>query len=276
MSTNFVALTLADLKLGLHDLFTKREADLLLSRAGKYHALDLAEYREAIDNLPPALTGGTPLAEELGALDIEHDGFGGALYFFTEAYLRLPTATPQMKEAALRIREAFVPELGELSAPYVTEASRAMDRKPKLAELEADLKQFLVAPNGTTLLDVATGFIDAGTKLHEGLSKRADAPKPLGRGAASGLRSKSLGTLNRLRADLVKELKRDPKLPQDLEQRVFAYFDLLESRYASSASDGGSTGGTPAKGDGAAGAATKDGAPKDGATPADANTPPKP
>jgi hypothetical protein len=222
-------LNLTDLKLGLRDLFDKRAADLHKSKAGKFYEPALKEQLESIEALPPVLTGGTPLATELDAMDARHDGFGAAIYFTTEVYLRLPDVDPAVAEAARRIRAAFIPALGDLSAPYAVEADRAIERKPLLVSMKADLKRFDVASGGT-LLDVATSFLHAGEKIHELLSDRADA---LGasRKEATALRPATIGILNRFRADLARELKKDKNLPRDLDHRVFGYFDTLEGMH---------------------------------------------
>lgn len=226
-------LKLADLKLGLHDLFDKRHADLVKSKAGKFYETTLADQRDAIDALPAALTTGKPLAEEIDALDAAHDGHGAMIYFMTEAYLRAPAADPAITEAAQRIRDAFIPNLRELSAAYVTEASRAIERKPLLESMKADLQLFPLAGGGT-LLDTATAFLEAGEALHDRLSDRADMLQG-SRKEAVVLRPVTVGMLNRFRADLVRELKKDPKLPRDLEQRVFGYFDTLEAMHRAEA-----------------------------------------
>jgi hypothetical protein len=241
-----VMLTLTDLKLGLRDLFDKRLADVHKSKAGKFYESALKEQLEAIEALPPALTGGTPLANELDAMDTRHDGFGGAIYFTTEACLRLPDVDPPVAEAARRIRAAFIPALAELGAPYAVEAERAIERKPLLTSMKADLKLFTLAGGGT-LFDVAKGFLEAGEKLHELLSDRADA---LGasRKDAAALRPATIGLLNRFRADLGREIKKEKSLPRDLDHKVFGYFDTLESMHAAAkapAASGTSTGGAP-------------------------------
>jgi len=223
-------LKLRDLKLGLHDLFEKRHADLVKSKAGKFHEPTLIEQRDAIDALPPALTGGKPLADEIDALDGTHDGHGAVIFFMTEVYLRSPTADPAIVDAAKRIRDEFIPNLGELSASYVTEAERAMERRPLLKSMKVDLQLFPLAGGGT-LLDTATAFLDAGESLHEKLSDRADMLQG-SRKKAAALRPATIGALNRFRADLVREIKKDPKLPRDLEQKVFGYFDTLEGMHA--------------------------------------------
>lgn len=219
--------TLATLKLGLMDLLTKRRDDLLLSKSGNFYLADLEEQKNAIDALPPVLTGGTPLAAEIDALDARHDGYGGILFFTTEAVLRDPEATPEQKAAARRIRDELVPSLDQLNAAYVVEAQRAVERRPKLDSMKAYLDLFH-APGGGTLSDVAEKFVQAGETLHSMLSDRADVSKAT-RKAATALRPATIGLLNRLRADLVRDITKNASLPRDLEKRVFGYLDLLEA-----------------------------------------------
>ncbi len=220
-------LTLTSLNLGMHDLLEKRLSDLQRSKAGQYYQPMLEEQRVAIDALPPALTGRVPLAAILDALDENHDGYGGAIHFTVEVYSRLPGVDPETLAAAHRIRAAFIPALAELGASYPTEADRAMDRKPLLVSMQADLQRFPIAGGGT-LLDVATAFLDAGERIHSTLSDRADVPKGV-RKEAARLRSTTVGMLGRLRADVVREVKKDSTLPRDLEARIFGYFDTLEA-----------------------------------------------
>lgn len=219
--------TLIHLRLFLNDLFSKREADLLLSVAGQYYAPQLRERRTAIGGLPPALTQGTPFADELSAADKNHDGFGAAMYHSTEVVFRLPDAPAELVAAAVRIRLAFIPELKELLDSYAEEADRAIEREPKLEELAADLRLFPV-PDNRTLYDVATSFLAAGRNIHDLLSRRADVPKGA-RARAAAIRSETVGVINRLRADLGREIKKNPALPRDLDQRVFGYLDTLLS-----------------------------------------------
>ena len=93
-------LTLTDVNLGIRDLLDKRNADLLLTKAGKYYHPLLEEQRDALDALPTALTGGVPFAAELDLIDARHDGYGATIYFVTEVYLRLPDAPAAIVEAA--------------------------------------------------------------------------------------------------------------------------------------------------------------------------------
>ena len=220
-------LTLAHIRLGLADLLDKRLPDLHRSKAGKYYHPVLEEQLAGVNALPPVLTGGAPLATQLEVLDATHDGHGGVLFFTTEVYFRLPDADPELTAAAHRIRAAFIPALAELGASYPTQADRAIERKPLLISMKADLKRFPLAGGGT-LLDTATAFLAAGESIHHALSERADVPRGT-RAEAAALRSSAVGTLGRLRADVVREVKRDSKLPRDLEARLFGYFDTLET-----------------------------------------------
>jgi hypothetical protein len=129
-------------------------------------------------------------------------------------------------DAAQRIRRAFIPSLAELGASYAVEAERAMERKPLLETHKEDLQRFPMAGRAT-LYDVAKGYLGAGEQLHQLLSDRSDMPQTTRKEAAT-LRSATVALLTRFRDDLVRELQRNPALPRDLEQRVFAYFDTLD------------------------------------------------
>jgi hypothetical protein len=218
-------MTLSDLDAGLRDLFEARRADLRKAKAGKYYEPMLKEQLAIIQALPAALTRGAPGDASLEALDAEHDGYGAAIYFTTEVYLRLPGASRSLVESATRIREGFIPSLVELGASYATEAERALERRPLLASLRADLERFPMAGGGT-LADTATAFLDAGQRLSDMLAARADVPAERAREGAK-VRSSTVGMLSRLRADVTAELKKNKKLPRDLDARIFGTFDKL-------------------------------------------------
>ena len=218
-------LTLIQMRLFLRDLFEKRETDLLLTKAGQYFAPQLRVKRDEIEGLPPALTQRAPFADELALADGRHDGFGAAIFHATEVAFRLPDASVDTLAAARRLREAFIPGLGELKDTYAVEADRAIEREPKLATLADDLRRFPV-PDGRTLLEVATSYLASGRTLHDLLSRRGDVPKAV-RARAAAIRSETVGMVNRLRDDLARELAKDSALPRDLDQRVFGYLDTL-------------------------------------------------
>ena len=218
-------LTLRDLELGLRDLLGARRADLRKSKAGRYHDPMLQEQLAAIDALPAALRASAPNDAALDALDARHDGYGAAIYFTTEVYLRLPGAPSSVVDAAARIRAGFIPSLVELGASYATEAERARERLPLLTTLRRDLERFPMAGGGT-LADTATAFLDAGQKLHDALAARPDVPPAFAKQAAA-VRSATVGMLSRLRADVTAEVHKSRKLPRDLDARIFGYFDTL-------------------------------------------------
>ena len=222
---SFRNLVLHDLKLGLADLLDSRQKALVSTKAGQSYQAMLAQKREAIDALPPALVGGRPLAAELADTDEVHDGYGAALWHLTEAYLSLPGASPEIVAAARRIRAAFIPKLDELGESYASEAAKAQARRDDEKELKADLKLFPVA-GSKTLQHWVDQFLTAGEKLDELLGQRAEKDTG-GRKDAGKLRVATIGMLTRLRGAIADELDHDAKLPRNLETQIFGYFDQL-------------------------------------------------
>lgn len=224
---SYKLLNLSDMKLGLDDLHDKREKSLVSSATGKSYEPMLANRRKAINALPAALTGGKPLAAELAEADVLHDGAGISIWYMTESYIRNPNTPAELVDAAKRIRAAFIPAVIELSASYATEAEAAIQRQPLLKTLKADLKMFPIA-GGLTMYDWVSDFLAAGQSLHGMLSERADVDDT-GRKDAGKLRTTTIGLLNRCRAALADEMNDNAKLPRNLDQQVFAYFDELET-----------------------------------------------
>lgn len=223
-----MALLLTDLKLGLSDLLGKKRHLLEPTNTGKTYLPLLQEQLQAIDDLPASVEAGTPLAAELGERDTEHDGFGSAVWFVTEAYARCPDTSDEVRAAAARIRAQFIPALQELQGTFVDEAHRARDREVTLKDHKEDLKLIPVA-GGKTLFDWVSGFINAGLALNDLLSDRADAPLD-SRAGAGTLRTKALGLLSRMRGALNDEVAANKKLPRDLEAQAFAYLDQLATQ----------------------------------------------
>lgn len=227
----FRYLNLADLKLGLDDLLTKRITTLETSNFGQNYAPLLETKRAAINALPEALTGGKPLAEALNQTDDEHDGFGIALWHITEAYIRLPVQDTTVAAAIGRVRVALIPQKSDLRESYADEAEAAIRRQERLPELERDLKSIPVAMGGSSLYDWAVGFLGAGQKLSALLSERADASMP-NRIGASKLRAETVALVNRARQTIADECANAPALPADLDGQIWGYFDELEAHRA--------------------------------------------
>jgi hypothetical protein len=225
-------LLLGDLKLGLDDLLDNRAAALGASKAGAIYAPALGARRDALAALPGAVLNGRPLTAELADTDARHDGFGAAVWFYTEAVLRWPDAPAKIAAAARRIRATFVPDLQSLNAAFATEANRAKERKKILAKHKKDLKLFPVTKK-TTLYTWVKKYLDAGEELGELLASRADLNAG-DRSEVSKLRPNTIALLNRFRAALADEVEHDQALPRDLDAQLFAYFDELARMRASS------------------------------------------
>jgi hypothetical protein len=223
-------LTLGDLKLGLKDMLHARPEDLALSAFGGLYLPMLAAKREAIDALPDAFTGGRPLAAELAELDVHHDGLGGAVWFVTEAVLRHPSLSPELREAAQAARAAFIPELAVLRKPYADEAIAAHNHRPDLARLADQLKMITV-PGGKTLYVWVKEFLDDGDKLGGLLADRGQTTASVESAkAAAALRASTIGLLGRLRSAVQDEIAAGAKLPKGYEAKLFATFDELHKR----------------------------------------------
>ncbi len=231
-------LLLEDLLLGLNDLLDKRVALLRSSATGRTYEPLLVAQRDAIQALPEAARHGAPLAEQLAEKDARHDAFGAAIYYMTEAYLRLEAYEPDAAARARAVREAFIPALSELRASYPTEAAAATRRTPKLDTMKAELKQFPVM--GGTLYKWVKEYVKAGKELEELYSDRsmARAERPSDRGPAGTLRGQTIGLLTRARAMMQDELEANKDLPRDLVERTFGYFDELSLTRASKTSGG--------------------------------------
>jgi len=243
-------LILADLKLALRELLGARNADLLLSGTGKVYAPQLAHKLAEIEALPEALTGGRPLAQELAETDETHDGLGEAVYYYIEALLRLPFTEPERKASLQRIRDAFVPRLGVLRDAYADEAAAAAKNRPALEALKDELMSVSVpVPQGATLYDWASAFVDAGDKMGKLLSDRSLAGSGAVGAQALQVRSVTIGLLSRFRSALGDEITHDASLPRNLDARVFSYFDELQAmREQAAKAAKGSKGGEEGKG----------------------------
>jgi hypothetical protein len=226
--------TLVDVTLIINNLLSERRPDLILCPAGRYYEPKLLEVKSGLDKLPRALTGGLAVAADLASADMSHDGHGAVIWFVTETVLRNPLANAEDRAAAQHIREAFLPALAELKDSYAVEAHRALERKPLLASMRADLSRFPV-PGSKSLFETASEYVAAGERLNALLDERGSVPQR-DRSNAAILRAKAAGLLTRLRKDLREDLDKDPTLPRDLEHRVFGYADTLMAMKRSSTS----------------------------------------
>jgi hypothetical protein len=222
----FQMLTLGDLKHGLDDLLTTRQAALALTRVGKAYADLLKQKRAEIDALPQELGGSKPVPEQLATTDAEHDGFGTAIYYLTEAYLHLPNIDTDVLEAIMHIRASLIPSLEQLHDSYADEAEAALRRKAALPSLAADLMRVPVV--GGTLQNWAASFVDAGARLQKLLEQPEDGGAAQ-RKEAQRLRVETLVLLNHARTVILDEIASRPALPRHLDTQIFGHLDELET-----------------------------------------------
>ena len=221
----FQMLTLGDLKQGLDDLLTTRQAALTLTRVGKAYEDLLKQKRAQMDALSTEFGEGKPVPELLATTDAEHDGYGTAIYYLTEAYLHLPNIDTDVLEAIMHIRASLIPSLEQLHDSYADEAEAALRRKAVLPALAADLMRVPVV--GGSLQNWASAFVEAGEKLQKLLEQPEDTDVAQ-RKEAQRLRAEALGLLNHARTVILDEIASSPALPQHLDTQIFGYLDQLE------------------------------------------------
>lgn len=223
-------LTLGDIKLALRDLHGEKLASLQLSATGKLYEPRLRAKQKQIEAIPEVQGSLAPLAKELAEKDVLHDGFGAAIFYVCRAIALHPSLPEPLKRAAQAAQETFVPQLDVLRAPYADEAAAALDNKPELTKLKAELKSIAV-PGGGTLYDWAKGFLGAGDDIDKFLRDRAKILATGGNAGATGpLRGATIGLLGRLREAIRDEMQdEDTNLPADYDAQLFAYIDKLNA-----------------------------------------------
>lgn len=223
-------LSLGDLKLGLQDLLGRNAESLALLACGRTYKPLLEKKLEEFNLLPASFLENKPLADRLSEVDADHDGFGLSVWHTIEAHIRNPLVSTQVKDAALRIRSAFIPRLAALNESYAVEANAALDRAKHLPALEDDLKSIPVA--GGTLYDWVKGYLDKGAEIFALLSSSADAQRGSTMQLAATLRQETISLFERLRAAIQDELTANPDLPRDLEDVLFGDIDQAHSTRA--------------------------------------------
>lgn len=222
-------LTLADLGEGLADMLDNRAKSIEPTQTAKLYVPILAAKRKAIEHALKVASD--TKAGDLSETDAQHDGLGGAIWHFTEAVLCQPFVSVERREAARRVREAFIPDLSLLSDSYADEAAAAKENRPKLAAFESDLR-LLPTPDGQTLYEWAAAFVDKGDELARKLAARTQGSALDAFRQQTALRVTTIGLVGRFRAALRDELKDNPELPATLDTDLFSGFDALSQRKA--------------------------------------------
>ncbi|AKF04972.1 hypothetical protein [Sandaracinus amylolyticus] len=207
-------LTLRDLQMILAFLVRDRRTELEAA-VGAAYARTLEETLAQIDALPAAVVD-APLSEELSAADAQHDAWGAAIHSLCNALLECPGSTPEERAGARAGLDFLLPGgLRELRDSYVTEVSRARERRAQLDTHRAELSAVRIGAR--TLVDWATAFFDAGDALGRLLVDRADSG--VDRTPAIKLRGEASKRVTRARG-LV-----EPSSAAD--QRLFGYLDTI-------------------------------------------------
>lgn len=225
------SLLLSDLRLALPELLDDKADRLAGTHTGRLYAPRLAERRAAIESLPaPIAAEGRPLAEELAQADAEHDGYGAAIWHYTEAVRLCPGVSDETREAALTVREAFIPELALLGSSYATEAAHALGKRERMPE-HRHAFSLLPVPGKKTLRAWIDGFVSRGEALGALLRARAGhsaaSTGDRSRADAATLRMETIAVLRRMRAALADELADDLTRLASLDAELFGYLDQL-------------------------------------------------
>ena len=224
------SLLLSDLRLALPDLLDHKAATLDTLNAGRLYAPLLADQRAVIDALPNPDAAGRPLAEELASADAEHDAFAAAIWHYTEAVRVCPGLADDVRSAARRVREQFVPKLAIVRRSYATEAAHALGKRALLAEHAAGFG-LLPVPGGETLEAWTERFVARGETIGELLRARAEhnaaAVGEATRAEAGRIRAETIALLGRLRTALADELAKTPAELRKIDAELFGYVDEL-------------------------------------------------
>ena len=188
---------------------------------------------DKVEALPPELIG-LLNSGELKALDGVHDGWGMGVWNVCHGALSAPTASAELKHIAQWTLTHFIPEKRELQASFVTEATRARDREPKLAEGRAMLET-VPMPDGGTLYQWVHSFLEAGKGLDPLLHGRAEAR--VDRSEAGKLRGQLIGQIARLREVIGDVLEETPDHGAAVLQSLFGYYDMLVEMRRSGSED---------------------------------------
>jgi hypothetical protein len=221
-------LTTDDLRLAVADLLDAKAALLASSKAFALYKPALTTNRAALEALYVALSG-RPLAEELAAVDAEHDTTGRAFHCLAEGLAPLDGISGEKRALLEKARAAFAPSLVSFNAGYADEAAAAGAKRAALDGMRTELAAWTVAPD-LTLASLAERHVAAAERLGALLSRRADAvaeDQAAKERRSLTVRAETVGLLGRLRRALADEISLDAALPRDLELKAFAYVDQL-------------------------------------------------
>lgn len=227
-------MTLRDVRAALPDLIDNRAEALEGTHAGQIFLPALENIRRKLDELPEGDDG--ELVRALALEDARHDGYAAAVWFMTEAYLRMPDLTPADRKDLETLRDTVVPRPSELSAPYASEAAKAKERAEALTDALKRILERYPVRGGMSLLEWMNAYLTSGDRLQRLLSQH-NVDKSFGEGYdapldAGRLRGRAVGLLSQLRETLHHELYEDFERWRKVDKSVFRYCDQLAERRA--------------------------------------------
>ncbi len=225
-------MTLRDVRAALPDLIDNRAEALEGTHAGQIFLPALENIRRKLDELPEGDDG--ELVRALALEDARHDGYAAAVWFMTEAYLRMPDLTPADRHDLEMLRDTVVPRPSELSAPYAHEAAKAKERAAAMTEALKRILERYPVRGGISLLEWMNSYLASGDRLQRLLSQH-NVDKSFGEGYeapldAGRLRGRAVGLLSQLRETLHHELYEDFERWRKVDKLVFGYCDQLAER----------------------------------------------
>jgi hypothetical protein len=225
--------TFGDLRLGVRDLLETKTEFTSKAIAFSIYRDPLKAKLALFESLHQA-QGGRPLAVELGNADGVHDSTGRALHYIGKAAAELKDLEESVRAAVAEVVGKVIPSLGLLKESYEDEAAEAAEKRNVLEGHRDFLEAFPFGPKHT-LKSILTAHVEAGEKLGQILSKRADTVADVQNARTKeimALRSVTIGLLNRFRQAVADEVEHNPSLPRDLESKIFTYFDQMEANRA--------------------------------------------
>ncbi len=218
----WTSLSLDELRLGLTDLLQQRtDAFSFLSQGSLYQQL----LADVLADLTAESPQNTALVDQLAIIDDRHDSIGRAIWSCTGAYMDNPLVSPQQRMAAVKIRQAFVPSLGELHRSYAQEAARTDELQGHLEELFTDLHTIPVGQD-QSLYTWASAFVEEARALARLLGNLQSCTIPES-ADNQPIIDRAIELLGNLRTAVQQELAERPELPRDLEEQLLAGFQAL-------------------------------------------------
>jgi hypothetical protein len=224
------SMTNGDLVLVLDDILGDKQGMLAPTMTFQIFKPSLEERRDVLSLIREALKQ-RPLTEAFAEADTLYDSTARAAHYICRGLASLSLLSEDDRALIRQTAETFVPDLTLTTAAYEDEADNARRQAGTLEEMKSALEAFPIAP-GITMYSLLAAHVEAGHEIGRLLTERAaiTAEDASSRVSEAGvLRSRTIGELNQFRDTLSREIEANPSLPRDLETKVFALYDQLNT-----------------------------------------------